>query len=160
MLRRNNSPVAMTIPTNQTVVIEPTRSPRVWRAPESEGVGLGIVAALERSSSGGDQAARAVVGSPKVHLSVPMTIVGKRSGEEFKVADFLSCCYLCRKKLHGKDIYMYRGEKAFCSMECRYWQIVSDECQESCGSEVSKASDVSVSPYTTGRFFCAGVAAA
>lgn len=23
-------------------------------------------------------------------------------------ADFLSSCYLCRKKLHGKDIYMYR----------------------------------------------------
>ncbi|KAI3875302.1 hypothetical protein MKX03_000729 [Papaver bracteatum] len=42
-------------------------------------------------------------------------------------SDFLSSCYLCRKKLHGKDIYMYRGEKAFCSTECRYQQIAADE---------------------------------
>ncbi|KAH9305945.1 hypothetical protein KI387_010349, partial [Taxus chinensis] len=43
-------------------------------------------------------------------------------------ADFLSACYLCRRQLrHGKDIYMYRGDKAFCSVECRYQQIVSDE---------------------------------
>lgn len=34
-----------------------------------------------------------------------------RSGEEFSsfpTSDFLSSCHLCRKKLHGKDIYMYR----------------------------------------------------
>lgn len=32
-------------------------------------------------------------------------------GEEFSsypTSDFLSSCHLCRKKLHGKDIYMYR----------------------------------------------------
>ncbi|KAK1288980.1 hypothetical protein QJS10_CPB19g01938 [Acorus calamus] len=52
------------------------------------------------------------------------------------------------------------GEKAFCSMECRYRQIVSDECQESCGSEMSKSSEISNSPYTTGRLFSTGVAAA
>ena len=26
----------------------------------------------------------------------------------FPTSDFLSSCHLCRKKLHGKDIYMYR----------------------------------------------------
>ncbi|KAK1315242.1 hypothetical protein QJS10_CPA06g02534 [Acorus calamus] len=85
------------IPGERTAVIEEGRwSPKGWRAREAEGVGLGIVAALERE----------------------------------------------------------RGEKAFCSMECRYRQIVSDECQESCGSEISN------SPYTTGRLFSTGVAAA
>ncbi|XP_020256929.1 uncharacterized protein LOC109833602 [Asparagus officinalis] len=29
----------------------------------------------------------------------------------YRIADFLSFCYLCRKRLDGKDIYMYRGEK-------------------------------------------------
>ncbi|WOH16062.1 hypothetical protein DCAR_0935611 [Daucus carota subsp. sativus] len=44
---------------------------------------------------------------------------------------FLSFCYSCEKKLgQGKDIYMYRGEKAFCSNECRYKEIISDEGNE------------------------------
>nr|GEZ87006.1 hypothetical protein [Tanacetum cinerariifolium] len=44
--------------------------------------------------------------------------------------DFLSCCCLCKKKLHGLDIFMYRGDKAFCSEECRYKQISIDEQKE------------------------------
>ncbi|KAL8236491.1 hypothetical protein R6Q59_017572 [Mikania micrantha] len=42
-------------------------------------------------------------------------------------AGFLNSCHLCNKKLHGEDIYMYRGEKAFCSPECRSRQIAMDE---------------------------------
>eukprot|EP00253_Pinus_taeda_P035338 PITA_35338 len=46
----------------------------------------------------------------------------------FPVAHFLRACYLCERPLnHGKDIYMYRGDKAFCSVECRYQQILKDE---------------------------------
>ncbi|GFP84045.1 hypothetical protein PHJA_000548100 [Phtheirospermum japonicum] len=38
---------------------------------------------------------------------------------------FLSFCYECKKNLgQGKDIYMYRGEKAFCSSDCRYKQMM------------------------------------
>eukprot|EP00250_Pteridium_aquilinum_P019428 c24428_g1_i1 orf=1101-2492(-) len=45
--------------------------------------------------------------------------------------DFLSSCHLCRRLLsHGKDVFMYSGDKAFCSMECRYQQIVIDERNE------------------------------
>ncbi|XP_021746338.1 uncharacterized protein LOC110712192 isoform X2 [Chenopodium quinoa] len=45
--------------------------------------------------------------------------------------DFLSCCYFCKKKLEeGKDIYMYRGEKAFCSWDCRLEEISNEEEQE------------------------------
>ncbi|CAL9775719.1 unnamed protein product [Musa acuminata subsp. burmannicoides] len=41
---------------------------------------------------------------------------------------FLEDCYLCRRRLqHGKDIYMYRGDRAFCSEECRRRQIFMDE---------------------------------
>ncbi|XP_057757920.1 FCS-Like Zinc finger 15-like [Arachis stenosperma] len=41
---------------------------------------------------------------------------------------FLELCFLCRKKLlPGKDIYMYKGDKAFCSEECRSKQIFMDE---------------------------------
>ncbi|CAD5168880.1 unnamed protein product [Musa acuminata subsp. malaccensis] len=39
--------------------------------------------------------------------------------------DFITFCYACKKILgHGKDIFMYRGEKAFCSNECRYHEML------------------------------------
>ncbi|MED6173817.1 hypothetical protein PIB30_063237 [Stylosanthes scabra] len=41
---------------------------------------------------------------------------------------FLSVCFLCNKNLgHGQDIYMYRGERAFCSNECRYQGMLMEE---------------------------------
>eukprot|EP00253_Pinus_taeda_P030033 PITA_30033 len=46
----------------------------------------------------------------------------------FSVGHFLRACCLCKRQLnHGKDIYMYRGDKAFCSVECRYQQILMDD---------------------------------
>jgi len=58
---------------------------------------------------------------PRTYANVPA----------FPVANFLSACYLCKRQLsHGKDIYMYRGDKAFCSVECRYQQILMDEHME------------------------------
>jgi len=46
----------------------------------------------------------------------------------FHVGHFLRACYLCKRQLNqGKDIYMYRGDKAFCSVECRYQQILMDD---------------------------------
>ncbi|KAL8047616.1 hypothetical protein ABFX02_07G012100 [Erythranthe guttata] len=41
---------------------------------------------------------------------------------------FLEYCFLCTQKLlPGKDIYMYKGDKAFCSEDCRCRQIFMDE---------------------------------
>ncbi|KAL6626866.1 hypothetical protein ACP70R_030592 [Stipagrostis hirtigluma subsp. patula] len=41
--------------------------------------------------------------------------------------DFLSSCFTCKKKLEGNDIYIYRGEKAFCSASCRDHEIQIEE---------------------------------
>ena len=42
-------------------------------------------------------------------------------------ASFLSYCHTCKKNLEQKiDIYIYRGEKAFCSQECRYQEMLLD----------------------------------
>lgn len=71
-------------------------------------------------------------------------------------SDFLSSCHLCQKKLHGKDIYMYRGEKAFCSTECRYRQIMMDEHKDKCSS---RSVDVATSPYGNGQIFATGILA-
>ncbi|GAB2291566.1 hypothetical protein Dimus_025820 [Dionaea muscipula] len=115
------------------------------------------------------------------------SVLADRDLHEFCASEFLSSCLLCRKPLHGKDIFMYRysppshniiiingktdldsiqvyityafiiqlsflfflfifffcrGEKAFCSAECRQRQIATDEKKEQRRSEVSR------SPYT------------
>lgn len=41
---------------------------------------------------------------------------------------FLDFCLLCKQKiLPGKDIYMYKGDMAFCSADCRCKRIFVDE---------------------------------
>ncbi|XP_022758258.1 protein MARD1-like [Durio zibethinus] len=40
---------------------------------------------------------------------------------------FLSFCHTCKKNLEQEiDIYIYRGEKAFCSQECRHQEMLLD----------------------------------
>ncbi|KAE9603734.1 putative Zf-FLZ domain-containing protein [Lupinus albus] len=47
---------------------------------------------------------------------------------QYPSSDFLSFCHHCNKKLlEGKDIYIYRGEKSFCSLTCRAMEIMIDE---------------------------------
>ncbi|OMO70535.1 hypothetical protein CCACVL1_18825 [Corchorus capsularis] len=44
---------------------------------------------------------------------------------------FLKSCHLCNKNLSlDKEVYMYRGDQGFCSIECRNRQIVLDEMRE------------------------------
>ncbi|XVF38255.1 hypothetical protein REPUB_Repub20aG0084500 [Reevesia pubescens] len=62
--------------------------------------------------------------------------LGDRSS--YQSESFLSFCYTCKKNLgQGKDIYLYRGEKAFCSRECRYQQMMLEE-----GIDKLKSDDV------------------
>ncbi|KAF2301302.1 hypothetical protein GH714_022497 [Hevea brasiliensis] len=48
--------------------------------------------------------------------------------------EFLSFCYSCKKKLEkGDDIYINRGEKAFCSFDCHSEEIFAeDETEKTC----------------------------
>ncbi|KAI6692047.1 hypothetical protein NL676_019757 [Syzygium grande] len=53
------------------------------------------------------------------------------SNVEAEGAHFLTTCGLCRRRLFpGRDIYMYRGDTAFCSHECREQQMKQDEKKE------------------------------
>ncbi|XP_039129571.1 FCS-Like Zinc finger 15-like [Dioscorea cayenensis subsp. rotundata] len=50
------------------------------------------------------------------------------SSININMTSFLQSCFLCHRPLsHSKDIYMYRGDRAFCSEECRCMQIRMDE---------------------------------
>ncbi|GMI93651.1 hypothetical protein HRI_003034400 [Hibiscus trionum] len=59
---------------------------------------------------------------------------GSSCGSRSSPADescFLKSCQLCRKKLSlDKEVYMYRGDQGFCSIDCRERQIVLDEMEE------------------------------
>ncbi|KAJ4837971.1 hypothetical protein Tsubulata_031784 [Turnera subulata] len=72
----------------------------------------------------------------------------------FPSNDFLSFCCYCNKKLdEGKDIYIYRGEKAFCSLACRAQEIMIDEALEkstNISSEDAPSSDNSGLVFETG----------
>ncbi|XP_015079058.1 FCS-Like Zinc finger 15-like [Solanum pennellii] len=44
---------------------------------------------------------------------------------------FLKCCFFCYKPLDlRKEVYMYRGELGFCSVDCRNRQIYLDELKK------------------------------
>ncbi|KAB2067792.1 hypothetical protein F383_05916 [Gossypium arboreum] len=61
---------------------------------------------------------------------------------------FLEQCFLCKRRLlPGKDIYMYKGDKGFCSVECRCKQIFMDE-EESLKKD-SCSLDAIVKPSST-----------
>uniref|UniRef100_A0A0E0GRF7 FLZ-type domain-containing protein n=1 Tax=Oryza nivara TaxID=4536 RepID=A0A0E0GRF7_ORYNI len=53
---------------------------------------------------------------------------GDGDGDAVRTNGFLNSCYACNKQLgHGNDIFIYRGDKAFCSSECRYQEMLFDE---------------------------------
>ncbi|XP_057722594.1 FCS-Like Zinc finger 8-like isoform X2 [Arachis stenosperma] len=54
---------------------------------------------------------------------------------------FLTVCFLCNKNFgHGKNIYMYRGERSFCNNECRYQgMLLEEEINKLKAEEVQKS---------------------
>ncbi|XP_050214938.1 FCS-Like Zinc finger 6-like [Mercurialis annua] len=63
----------------------------------------------------------------------------RASADFMETPDFLRSCFLCRRRLvTGRDIYMYRGDSAFCSLECRQQQMNQDERKEKKCSLASK----------------------
>ncbi|KAH7422858.1 hypothetical protein KP509_12G028900 [Ceratopteris richardii] len=55
--------------------------------------------------------------------------------------DFMSACFYCGRRLgSGTDIYMYRGDRAFCSSECRYDHMLEDDFIERMQNQTVTAS--------------------
>ncbi|XP_047329096.1 FCS-Like Zinc finger 14-like [Impatiens glandulifera] len=83
----------------------------------------------------------------------------------FRTANFLDSCNMCKKHLLGLDIFMYRGEKAFCSAECRCKHIIlMDEKRKEkylySGVMMKPIECYSVSPCSSPMQFFSGFAAA
>ncbi|GLT37235.1 hypothetical protein SLA2020_115660 [Shorea laevis] len=75
-------------------------------------------------------------------------IYRRHSSDFIGTSNFLRACSLCKRRLiPGRDIYMYRGDSAFCSLECRQFQMTQDEKKEKC-SLASKNEAVASSTAT------------
>ncbi|GLT79369.1 hypothetical protein SLA2020_508600 [Shorea laevis] len=90
-------------------------------------VGLSIILENSRSSHKPPQ----IINKTTMRTTKPASpsVCRNSSVNNFTVpAAFLDHCFLCHQKLlPGKDIYMYKGDRAFCSEECRCRQILMDE---------------------------------
>uniref|UniRef100_A0A0E0M0G9 FLZ-type domain-containing protein n=1 Tax=Oryza punctata TaxID=4537 RepID=A0A0E0M0G9_ORYPU len=59
----------------------------------------------------------------------------RRNSADFSAtASFLRACGLCSRRLGpGRDTFMYKGEAAFCSLECRQQHMTQEEWKDKCG---------------------------
>nr|XP_009769151.1 PREDICTED: uncharacterized protein LOC104220051 [Nicotiana sylvestris] len=68
--------------------------------------------------------------SPNITISSPFCTQNSFAAIAIATTNcgFLDSCFLCKQKLlPGQDIYMYKGDRAFCSVECRCSHIFKDE---------------------------------
>ncbi|CAL5203837.1 unnamed protein product [Lathyrus oleraceus] len=70
----------------------------------------------------------------------------------YSTPHFLRICGLCNCRLAPtRDIYMYRGDTAFCSLECREEQMKQDLRKEKWKVSVSNKEDHRVAPPCTAK---------
>ncbi|KAD4386200.1 hypothetical protein R6Q59_009450 [Mikania micrantha] len=68
----------------------------------------------------------------------------RNSADYSETPHFLTVCRLCNRRLiSGRDIFMYRGDSAFCSFECRQEQMNQDEKKDKPLKPVSVGSEYS-----------------
>ncbi|KAL9237126.1 hypothetical protein vseg_011712 [Gypsophila vaccaria] len=78
-------------------------------------------------------------------LVSPLLLPHRRNSADFapkssSSCSFLRSCSLCRCRLaRGRDIFMYKGDTAFCSSECRQQQMAQDEWKEKCVTKQSSS---------------------
>ncbi|CAE6230038.1 unnamed protein product [Arabidopsis arenosa] len=110
-------------------------------------VGLSIVLEMTNNnntlnSDGGLIISPKVVNKANVIVTTTVTTDTTNLRRCYQDSGFLEHCFLCRRKLlPAKDIYMYKGDRAFCSVECRSKQIIMDE-EESLRREYCSLMDV------------------
>ncbi|KAL5200043.1 hypothetical protein ABZP36_021246 [Zizania latifolia] len=92
------------------------------------------LAVSEQEEEQGRQPARAARGGGSAAPAPGWGAMQRRHSGDFAVADtaaFLKACGICNRRLGpGRDTFIYMGEVAFCSNECRQKQMNLDELKE------------------------------
>ncbi|KZV48926.1 hypothetical protein F511_09714 [Dorcoceras hygrometricum] len=90
---------------------------------------LGLSKSLEDENQGLRILTRIGDGNPKILLK-PVFSLNHRAQENHSCF-LLKSCHLCHKTLTlDKEVYMYRGDLGFCSVQCRERQMFLDEMKE------------------------------
>ncbi|KAG0469519.1 hypothetical protein HPP92_016219 [Vanilla planifolia] len=90
------------------------RSSSIFHLEEAQDVPLGLQILIQHQEDGSNVVIQTSVKSGKKPAAVPI--------------GFLKACFFCKQELSlQKEIYMYRGDQGFCSVECRQKQILVDE---------------------------------
>ncbi|XVF39482.1 hypothetical protein PTKIN_Ptkin01aG0038200 [Pterospermum kingtungense] len=86
------------------------------------------------NNGGGGGGGNGLEGFDQRLLTTATPGVSRRQSVDFmETPNFLRSCGLCRRRLvPGRDIYMYRGDTAFCSLECRQQEMNQDEKKDKC----------------------------
>ncbi|MED6106495.1 hypothetical protein PIB30_005125 [Stylosanthes scabra] len=116
-------------------------------------VGLSVVLEAHKGSSSSSTPKKQIPQViNKTTMMLTSTNASSSSSQNFVVFQgytgptFLEQCFLCRKRLlPGNDIYMYKGDRAFCSVDCRCKQIFIDE--EEALTKSNSSSSSSTSPH-------------
>ncbi|XP_049392598.1 FCS-Like Zinc finger 5-like [Solanum stenotomum] len=88
-------------------------------------------------------------------FTAPKTVSARnrrKSADFLETSNFLKACFLCKRRLiPGRDIYMYRGDSAFCSLECRQQQMNLDEKKDKCSLVASRKDYMTNSVAAAGK---------
>ncbi|CAN8234045.1 unnamed protein product [Cochlearia groenlandica] len=92
---------------------------------------------------------RGILDQRLLSMVSPRGNMRRHSGDYSDAGHFLRSCALCERLLvPGRDIYMYRGDTAFCSSECRQQQMSLDERKEK-GKSATAAKETTVAEKET-----------
>uniref|UniRef100_A0ACD5Y2M5 Uncharacterized protein n=1 Tax=Avena sativa TaxID=4498 RepID=A0ACD5Y2M5_AVESA len=140
-MRRTTSLTEFTPPSVLAVVLEDEEE-QVETVEQADG-GQDWLAAFGGGEDGGSGSGGTAVGPPSRdwiaayrERAAPARAGLRRNSADYskvETAAFLRHCGLCRRLLGpGKDTFMYKGEAAFCSLECRQQHITHEEWKDKC----------------------------
>ncbi|GMI77234.1 FCS like zinc finger 6 [Hibiscus trionum] len=113
---------------------------------QSNGGGVAVAASVALAGDGGGGGGGGLERLDQRLLAMvsPRLLHRRHSANFMETPHFLRSCGLCRRRLvPGRDIYMYRGDSAFCSLECRQQQMKQDEKSDKCSIASKKQADTS-----------------
>ncbi|XP_024971352.1 uncharacterized protein LOC112510243 [Cynara cardunculus var. scolymus] len=119
-MKRTTSMTEFTLDLNQKTVVDNSQTPHDHPSPP-----------ISTDATTLDHRFLSATVASKIHR--------RNSADFMETAHFLRACHLCKRRLiPGRDIFMYRGDSAFCSLDCREKQMNQDEKKDVCSMASNK----------------------
>ncbi|WVZ64754.1 hypothetical protein U9M48_014229 [Paspalum notatum var. saurae] len=157
-MRRTTSMTEFAPPDALAAVVEDEEAPPAPLLPADSSGGGGPqdwLSALGGGGPGGAAAQQDWLAAYRARMAPARAGLRRNSADYSAVetAAFLRACGLCRRRLGpGRDTFMYKGEAAFCSLECRERHITQEEWKDNkCAVTSIKDAAAGAAPGTARR---------